>query len=106
MKGTISATLANNQSLDDFYAEHIADYNRHRFEAFAIRVFSGNETIFTIYALDKLRLEDSNLHKGRVPVKKLNPQSCLSSIFTYFISVSSTLPNGNYDINDMEIMNK
>lgn len=49
MKGIISAKLANNQSLDDFYTEHIADYNRHRFEAFAIRVFSGNETIITIY---------------------------------------------------------
>ena len=107
MKGIISASLANSLTLDDYCAEHIADYNRDRFEAFAIRVFTGNETIITIYALDKLRQEDSTLHEGRLPVKKFKfTELSLSSILTYFSSFNCTLSNGNYDINDMEIMNK
>ncbi len=107
VKGIISAKLVNNQTLDDFCTEHIADYNRDRFAAFAIRLFVANETIITIYAVDKIRQEDSTLQDGRLPVKKFKLMELpLSSILTYFSSFNCTVSNGNYEINDMEIMNK
>lgn len=107
IKGIISASMANGQTLDDFCAEHIADYNRDRFEALAIRLFVGNETIITIYALDKIRQEDSTLIEGSLPVKKFKLTHLpLSLALTYFSSFSCTLSTGNYDIDDMEVMNK
>lgn len=53
LKGSISVTMANGQTLDDLCTQFIQDYNRDRFEAIAIRLFIGDETIVTIYALDK-----------------------------------------------------
>ena len=108
IKGIISATMANSQTLDDFCMQHIADYNRNRFEALAIRLFVGNETIITIYALDKIRQQDSTVvSKGSLPVKKFKlTDLSLSSVLTYFSSFNCTLSTGNYDIDDIEVMNK
>ena len=39
ISGNITVTMANGQTLDDFCVQHIPDYNRDRFEAFAIRLF-------------------------------------------------------------------
>ena len=107
IKGMISAKLANNQTLDDFCTDHISEYNKDRFEAFAIRIFLGNESIITVYALDKSRQEDSAIHPGRFPVKKFKlPDFPISSIFSYFSSFNCTLSNGNHNIDEMEVMNK
>ena len=107
MKGIISATMANSLTLDDFCLEHIADYNRDRFEALAIRLFVGNETIITVYALDKVRQEDSTVSEGSLPVKKFKlTDLSLSSVLTYFSSFNCTLSTGNYNIDDIEVMNK
>ncbi len=107
VKGIISATLANGQSLDDFCAEHIPEYNRDRFEALAMRLFLGNETIVTLYALDKIRQEDTTLTEGSLPVKKFKLTHLpLSSVFPYFSSLNCTLSTGNYNIDDIEVMNK
>lgn len=107
IKGMISVKLANNQTLDDFCADHIVEYNKDRFEAFAIRLFLGNESIVTVYALDKIRQEDSTTDPDRFPVKKFKLSDFpISSIFSYFSSFNCTLSNGNYNIEEMEVMNK
>jgi len=107
IKGTISVKMANHQTLDDFCADHIPDYNRDRFEAFAIRLFLAHETIITIYALDKVRQEDSTIKKEKLAVKKFKITTLdITSILSYFSSFNCTLSNGNYDIEDMEVMNK
>jgi len=107
IKGIISVKLANNQTLDDFCADHIVDYNRDRFEAFALRIFLGNETIITVYALDKVRQEDSTTNPERFPVKKFKLTDFpLTSILSYFSAFNCTLSNGNYNIDEMEVMNK
>ena len=69
--GEMTVKIANGQTLDDFCVEHIHEYNRDRFEALAVRVFVGDETVITIYAVDKLRQEGSTFSDGKIPVKKL-----------------------------------
>ena len=80
ISGNIAVKFANGQNLDDFCVQHIADYNRDRFEAIAIRVFAGNETVITIFAMDKLRQEGSTFTPGKIPVKKFNATSVILPI--------------------------
>ncbi len=107
LKGSIAVQLANNLSLDDLCMEHILDYNRDRFEAFAVRVFLGDETIITIYAVDKIRQEDESAKVDKLPVKKFKLTDLpVTALFSYCSGFNFTLSTGNYDIEDMEVVNK
>jgi hypothetical protein len=107
LSGTMSIKLANRQTLDDFCAEYINDYNRNRFEAIAIRLLVGKETIITIYALDKLRQEGSTYNADKIPVKKFKLTDLSAGIlFSYCSSLNLTLSTGNYNLEEMEVMNK
>jgi hypothetical protein len=107
IKGTLTVQLANNQTLDDLCAAYVPEYNRDRFEAFAIRLFLGNETVVTIYALDKKRQEGTNFNIEKLPVKKFKlTEIALPDLFSYCSAFNCTLTTGNYEIDDMEVMNK
>ncbi len=104
MSGSIAIKLANNQSFNDFCVEHIPNYNRDRFEAFAIRILIGKETIITVYALDKTPPKNP---PEKIPVRKFKLNiSPLDSLFSYCESLNLTLTTGTYKIDDIEIMNK
>jgi len=107
ISGSIAIKLANGQTLDDFCAEHIENYNRDRFEAIAIRLFVGNETVITIYALDKLKQEVDKYDVSKIPVKKFKITTLkANSLFSYCSSINFTLATGNYSIEDMLVLNK
>ncbi|MEO6549553.1 MAG: hypothetical protein ABIN94_16245 [Ferruginibacter sp.] len=105
--GTLTVKMANHQTLDDFCTEHIPEYNRDRFEALAVRVFVGEETIITIYAVDKTRQEGTTFSEGKIPVKKFKLEHIpLSALFSYCASFNCTLTTGNYPLDEMEVINK
>jgi len=105
--GQIAVDLANNQTLDDFCTEYINDYNRDRFEALAIRVFVGNETVITVYAVDKNRQENTSINIDKLPVKKFKITTLtLPDILSYCKGFNFTLSTGNYALDDMEVINK
>jgi len=107
IKGTLTVNMANNQTLDDLCAAYIPEYNRDRFEAFAIRLFLGDETVVTIYAVDKNRQEGSNFNVEKLPVKKFKLTGIsLPDLFSYCGSFNCTLTTGNYEMDDMEVINK
>ena len=107
VSGFIAAKFSNGQTLDDFCVEHIAGYNRNRFEAIALRLFVGKETIITIYALDKIRQEGTTYDHSKIPVKKFKIDTLSAdALFSYCDSLNVTLDTGNYAIEDMEVMNK
>ena len=99
--------LANNQTLDDFCEQHILEYNRDRFEALAIRVYLGDETVITVYAVDKNRQENTTLNTGTIPVKKFKITTLpVNELFSYCAGFNFTLSTGNYPMKDMEVINK
>lgn len=105
--GGISVKLKKDTSLDDFCAKHLPTYDPDRFEAIAIRLFAGSETIITVYALDKVRQERSNYNPDKIPVKKFKIHTLApSSVLEFFEEYNFTLQVGNYEITDMEIINK
>ena len=105
--GAIAVKLANNQTLDDFCVEHIANYNKDRLEAIAIRVFLGKETVITVYAVDKLRQEGTTFNPEKIPVKKFKINTMAASeLFSYCESFNFTLSTGTHHLEDMEVINK
>lgn len=107
LSGQFSVKLANGQTLEDFCTQHIAEYNRDRFEALAIRLYVGGETIVTVYAVDKTRQENSSLNGQKIPVKKFKITNvALSDLFSYCAGFNCTLSTGNHAIEDMDVINR
>ena len=107
ISGGIHVTLSNGQTLDDLCTQYIDDYNPDRFEAVAIRLFAGRETIVTVYALDKTRQENSTILDGKLPVKKFKLEYIsVKEFLDFFEDFNFTITSGNYDLEDMEIINK
>lgn len=107
LQGTFSVKLANDQTLDDFCMSHIADYNRDRFEALAIRLYVGAETTITVFAVDKTRQENSTVMVDKLPVKKFKITTLpMAELFSYIEGFNCTLTTGNYPLEDMEVINK
>ena len=105
--GEMSVKLANDLTLDDFCSQHLPEYNRDRFEALAIRLYVGEETIITIYAVDKTRQETSSINTGKIPVKKFKITTLsVDALFSYCHGFNCTLSTGNYPLEDMEVINK
>ena len=107
LTGDLSILLANDQTLDDFCASHILEYNRDRFEAIAIRIFVGDESIVTVYALDKIRQENTTLHPDKIPVKKFKLEDIpLHELLTFCQGFNCTLSTRNFALDAMEVINK
>ena len=107
LQGTFSVKLANDQTLDDFCASHVADYNRDRFEAIAIRLYVGAETTITVFALDKTRQENSTIMIDKLPVKKFKITTLpMAELFSYIEGFNCTLTTGTHPLEDMEVINK
>jgi hypothetical protein len=107
LSGLITVNAANGQTLDDFCAAHIPEYNRDRLEAMAMRVFVGKETVITVYAADKYRQDGTAYDQEKIPVKKFKITTLtIQDLFSYCESFNFTLSTGSYEIDDMEVMNK
>lgn len=109
LEGSLSIKFANGLTLDDFCSNHISEYSRDRFEALAIRVYVGLETVITVYAIDKhLRLTNStSVSAGKLPVKKFKISEIqVNELFTYCTGFNCTLSTGNYALEDMEVINR
>ncbi len=107
ISGGIAVKLPPHMTLDDFCMQHIPVYDPDRFEAIALRLFAGKEVVLTIYALDKSRQEGTNYHPDKLPVKKFKIQNASpQEIFSFFEEYHFTIATGNYDLTDMEVINK
>jgi len=107
LTGVIAITLNHGSRLDEYCAAKIPDYNPDRFEALAVRVYYGKETIVTLYAVDKSRQEGNNFTGGKIPVKKFKTDvSFLKGFSDHIGELNFTLTTGNYPLADMEVINK
>jgi len=102
MTGFVSVKMAANRNLDDFCKQYVPGYDAERFEAVAIRLFAGKETVITVYAHDK----QSNSDSGKLPVKKFKITRAPFEAYQFIESFNMTLSSGKYDINNMEVTNK
>ncbi len=104
--GVISLKLREGGSLNDYCFKHIDGYDPDRFEALAIRVFFGKETIITVYALDK-NAQENTVSAEKMPVRKFKMDgSFLKDIIPFIEACNFTLTTGNYPLEDMKVINE
>lgn len=102
--GGIAVSLYKNQSIDNFCKEYIPEYHTDRFEAIAIRLYTGKETIITIYALDK---HHPNHNPNKLPVKKFKVTNiALEELLCFFETITFTLTKDSFNIEELEVLNK
>lgn len=107
ISGGIHVTLRDGLTLDDFCMQFVPDYNRDRFEAVALRMYAGKEIVTTVYVLDKYRQEGSNYDPEKLPVKKIKLENIsVPNLFEWFSDFNFTLSSGNYNLEDIEVINK
>jgi hypothetical protein len=107
LSGKLTVNLSPGRTLDEFCERHFENYNSDQFEAVAIRVFYGKETVVTLYALDKVRQEGTNYNINKIPVKKFKTTSFgLNELLGFISEFNFTLSTGNYPLDDMEVINK
>lgn len=103
ISGAISVKLRDSKTLEDLCLDVIPGYDPQRFEAVALRLFCGKETIMTIYALDKSHKDPDQ----KLPVKKFKLEHLtLEKLAQYCSEFNLTVTTGNYPLQDMEVINK
>jgi len=106
LKGILSVTIEPGKSLNDFCKRNFNNFDPERFEAVALRVFHGKETIATLYALDKSK-QNLNADDGKLRVKKFKSlELSLAEILPYIKEFNFTVTTGNYPVENMEVINK
>ena len=105
--GALTVELYPGKSLEEFCHRHFSNYDPDRFEAVAIRVFSGKEMVVTLYALDRSRQDGSTYNLSKLPVKKFKMMNLSAlDILEFVKEFNLTLAVGNYDLEDIEVINK
>ena len=104
--GAISINLGENKNFNEISAK-MAHYDPDRFEALALKVYSekNNRAIVTLYAKDKMK-QESVSGNSKIPVHKFKLEMEMTELFSYLNSFNFTVTTGDYQIDNMEVINK
>jgi len=107
LSGKLTITLKQGKTLDEFCERNFDNYNSDQYEAVAIRMYYGKEMVVTLYALDKVRQEGTTYNINKIPVKKFKKTTLgLTELFAFIEEFNFTLSTGNYDLDEMQVINK
>lgn len=107
LSGDISIHLKEGQTLHDLFGKYVYEYSRERFEPISMRIFVGKETIVTLYAIDKLREDSSQVPADKIAVRKFKIGNIpLEELFSCMASFNCTLTTNSYPLDAMYVMNK
>jgi hypothetical protein len=105
LSGNISVNLVDQMNFTEL-ASKLAGFNPDRFDAIAVRVFIEKGLQVTIYALDKSR-QDNSSKTDKLPVHKFKLDGVnLSAIMPMIQQLNFTLTTGEFNLEDMEVINK
>ncbi|CAN5433247.1 hypothetical protein BH11BAC1_BH11BAC1_02910 [soil metagenome] len=71
----------------------------------AVLCSEGN-TVLALYAVDKMKQEDQNYPKNKLPVRKFKIRIALNKLMAHIKRFDVTLTNNGYNLEDMLVMNK
>lgn len=100
--GSVSINIR--ESFNEFAAS-LAGYDKDRFEAVAMRFFMENNPIVTFYALDKERAQRKE-NDGKLPVHKFKREIQFEAFFKLIKEFDFTVTSGQFNIEEMEVINK
>ena len=104
LKGVFSLKFREDHGFNQFCRENFDQFDPVRFEAIALRVFAGEETVTTLYAVDRFK-QDPN--ESKLPVKKFKSTKLkMQDILPFIDEYNFTVTAGNYSLEQMEVINK
>jgi len=107
LTGKSAMDLFGKEDLNSLATKLIPAYNPDRFDATALRMFvQKGEPVITLFAVDKLKQDENNYPKNKVPVKKFKIRISFNDFIRHFKRFDVTLTNDAYDIPDMLVLNK
>ena len=108
LSGKAALDFYGKDDFNSFAVKLIDGYNPDRFDAVALRFFiQKGSPVITLFALDKLKQEQENYPHDKLPVKKIKLENVsLLKMFDWFEEFNFTINTGNYNIEDMEVINK
>lgn len=107
LEGRLSLTFKEEKTFNEFCLANFETYDPDQHDPVAIRFYHGQETVVTLYAVDKIRQEGTTFNQDKMPVKKFkSTQIDLVTLLPYLLEFNFTLSTGNYDLDDIEVINK
>lgn len=104
LTGIISVSLKDNEDFN-LLGSRLAGYNPERFKAIALRVFIENTPVVTVYALEKSKADEPK-YQGKLPVHKFKKEMSFDELFYQLKNVNFTVTTGEYDLEEMEVLNR
>lgn len=104
MAGAVSLNFRDSIDFATF-AREVAGVDTDKYEPVSLRVFLHKDILVTVYAVDKEKVEAHRARTGRVLVKKFKVEVAPADLLSYFKQVDCTVVNGEYDVEDFEVIN-
>ncbi len=105
--GKAAMDFFKKEDLNTLATKLIFRYSPDRFDATVLRFYMEHGKITaTFYAVDKMKQEDKNYPKDKLPVKKFKIKITFEDRMAHIKRYNCTLSNDAYDIKDMLVMNK
>lgn len=101
--GVVAINLDEHKNFNSIAAS-IGAYDPSRFEAVALRVFIQHTPVVTLYAKEKEAIQDVNA-KNKLQVHKFKKEMSFEELFSKFRKLNFTVTAGEYDIDNMEVVN-
>jgi hypothetical protein len=104
LEGKISVDSLASPIPNEFWKQHIPSFDPSRFSIVAIRIFSGDEFIVTVYAEDKLahKASETDLMVKKFKTTTISP----GALFSYVKSWNLTLVFPGNDLEKMDVINR
>lgn len=107
MGGNMSFKFREGHSIYTLAEKIFAQFNADDHEPIALRLYYGKETIITLYALDKVRQENSTGASSKIPVRKFKAElDSLGILLTFVEEINFTAQAGNFPLEDMDVINR
>jgi hypothetical protein len=84
----------------------LAQYDTERFEAVALRFYSGDETFITVFAHDKFHGKNKESDNTALPVRKFKITCSVESFLSEIQQLNFTVSVPEYSLDKMEVTNK
>jgi hypothetical protein len=102
--GVISLNIGENKVFNEFAAD-IAGFDANAYEAVAMRFYDENKPVVTVYA--RYKDEPMNSMNGnKIKVHKFKKEMDLNKFFSKLESWNFTVTTGDFDLENMEVINK
>jgi hypothetical protein len=105
LSGILTLQFKNSNGFALFCEKHFSGFTSDAYEPVALRVLHGKETVFTLYAVSKLKKSATN-GEG-LPVKKFKSGAIAPfSVFEFIDGFNFTLSTGQFSLSELRITNK